>query len=40
MEWMREGGETEDIMEYPVVIDYGKEKMTYTLGELLEIAEK
>ena len=40
LEWMRECGETEDIMEYPVVIDYGKEKMTYTLGELLEIAEK
>lgn len=40
LEWMREDGEIEDIAEYPIVIDYGKEKMTYTLGELLEIAKK
>lgn len=46
LQWLQDGilteGATdqETVMGYPVTIDYGKEKVTYTLAELLEMAEE
>ena len=40
LEGLKEMMKQEEMMEYPITVDYGKVQVVYTMGELLEMAQK